>query len=244
MILDKICQVIMLPTKDDPDHKLWLNKETNSLWFDDHGKVSSRFEAQHLYILSDDEINYDDWFYSFNDGNLPKGIYKCDKYYKYISNYLDDCKKIIGTTDKSLKVKDNSNDDIDDAKWARLPINLPDISPSFIQYFVEEWKLKNIIKSVNVKYEILNDVSDNYEIISIGEENIKLSQYNEFLHLKVDRNNYLIINKIVELYYLKNLCQKDKKLRDEVISLCVRARDKGKKDGDILWNEWIKTNLI
>lgn len=44
MVLDKICQIIILPTKDDPNHKLWLNKETNSLWFDNHGKVSSRFE--------------------------------------------------------------------------------------------------------------------------------------------------------------------------------------------------------
>jgi len=68
------------------------------------------YDQQHLYVIDDSTINVGDWFICFVDGNIIKGIHKCVKHQTYPANYLDDCKKIIASTDKSLGLRNLSFD--------------------------------------------------------------------------------------------------------------------------------------
>ena len=118
-----------------------------------HGKdvigIDRYFEAQHLYIISDDEIKDGDYFLADNRLNttsnkgLPNWVLcKCTKVknsWVYCNEIPDEghngdwCKKIIATTDESL--------------------NLPQPSQQFIQKYIEEYNKGNIITDVLVEYD-------------------------------------------------------------------------------------------
>ena len=64
-------------------------------------------EYQDIHFLSDDKIDKDDWFYCFGGLNMEKGIHKSTTYY---FKHLDDCKKIVCSTDKNLRLTSPSDD--------------------------------------------------------------------------------------------------------------------------------------
>lgn len=110
--------------------------------------------AYHLYITSDDEIELsstnEGWFIRShsmtNNVDVVENPIFTSKY-KY--------KKIIATTDKSLKFQ-VGNEDI-----SNMPIfaYLSQPSPQFIRTFVNEYNKKNIIKEVMIEYEEINNNS-------------------------------------------------------------------------------------
>ena len=103
-----------------------------------HGKdvigIDRYFEAQHLYIISDDEIKENNThFYNPHSGQLHISGNHTD----YIAINKNGCKKIIATTDVSL--------------------GLPQPSQQFIQKYVDEYNKGNIITNVLVEYNYFLD---------------------------------------------------------------------------------------
>ena len=120
---DDVCGLLIHKAYDNPKH-LWLSevdtKEDNSIW-----------QPQHLYFISDDEINENDWcidLIAIPMGGKPK-LRKATKDFATDSTWGDnDAKKIIATTNPKL--------------------NLPKPSKEFIKEYCE----KGGVDKVNVEY--------------------------------------------------------------------------------------------
>jgi len=142
----KKCKVVMLPTNEKA--LIYQSKLSKILGIKRDKKIiNSRVIAQHLYILSDNEIKEGDWYYSYllNSRYIaPKGFTK-SKLTNPKSEY-----KIIASTDPSLN------------KWIKLNPgellqSLPSIPQSFIEEYVSEYNKENKIEEVMVKYQPRRD---------------------------------------------------------------------------------------
>ena len=136
----KPSQVIMLLTnnyttifKDIVDNKLYLSKDikgkwdTDKEWFNSYNKT--RYQPQHLYIISDDKIEDGDLHITSDHSGFG--------FRKY---------KIIATTDTSLNYEtpfygmDEDN-------------NFPQPSQQFIEKYIESYNKGEVITDVLVEYE-------------------------------------------------------------------------------------------
>ena len=134
--MKKLAQVVMLPTNEKASLKLGQNRllVNNTFGYDSH------FTNQNLCILSDEEIKEGDWFYDLDT-----------KYIKikqsWENSHLEfNGKKIIATTDRSLKIEIFGLGET-------AMCSLPQPSQSFIEKFVEEYNKGNVITEVMVEYE-------------------------------------------------------------------------------------------
>ena len=108
--------------------------------------IGSTVQFWNLYIISDDEIKENNThFYNPYSGQLHISGNHTD--YEAINK--NGCKKIIATTDTSLKI-DNPNYDIGKLAY----ITLPQPSQQFIQKYIEEYNKGNIITDVLVEYDV------------------------------------------------------------------------------------------
>lgn len=134
----------MLPTNEKAAITMSL---MNILIFGGSHPENNQYKNTHLYILSDEEIKEGDWYLTFQNNEVIGGARKCED-----SSYnFTNCKKIIATTDKSLKIS------IDGNRGNLLPdvsfdIVLPQPPQQFIEYFVFEYNKGNIITEVMVEY--------------------------------------------------------------------------------------------
>ena len=185
----KRSQVVMLPTNEKSlnsvftlrSDKPYLMSEQNSPF---KARIYDTKDLYHtyfnLYIISDDEIKEDDWYYD----NVVLQIRQWRSFMIY--NKLQH-KKVIATTDTSLKI-DNPNYDIGRLAY----INLPQPSQQFIEKYIEEYNKGNIITDVLVEYEYLLD------------DKTVLPYWN----LKVNpKDNTITIKKLKEIYTKEELCQ-------------------------------------
>lgn len=137
----KNCQLIMLPT----NKKANICKKNNKLFFDNLlGEKWSSYNYQHLYVTSDEVINGGDWYVDFRIGYQPiisnTPIHNDKNFF---------CKKIIATTDEGL--------------------NLPKIPISFIDNFVKEYNIGNVIQEVSIELS-----KEEKKIIIKGNNNINI----------------------------------------------------------------------
>lgn len=127
----KDISIVMLPTEKAPNSsdRIWFNK------YEDNYKLiygvvhpTGNYNPQHLYFLSDDEIK-EDWIYDSNFNKITK--HKGESI-TYLKNY---CKKIISSTDESLKISKPFN-----SNWGGLGhslVSLPRPSKEFLKKFCE-----------------------------------------------------------------------------------------------------------
>lgn len=120
-------------------------------------------QAYHLYIISEDKIKIGDWYYN----SLYNEIYQCNNKERYrtviyVNNKLEKVrnKKIIATTDSSLKVSKFSHYS---KNLLKVPVYkdecLPQPSQQFIEHYIEAYNKSEIIKDVLVEY--IKKLSDN-----------------------------------------------------------------------------------
>ena len=152
----KKTQVVMLPTNEKARIiKINCTQQLIYLPTEDWKLPKTPFEYQHLYILSDDEIIESNWFIT-----ATNNIHKCTSVkqeeitFDYESRSMITatvhCKKIIATTDESLKI---NMYDINGVREVDFDINLPQPSQAFIEVFVREYNKGSIITEVMVEYE-------------------------------------------------------------------------------------------
>jgi len=179
----KRVKVVMLPTNEKAP--LWLSKgNTLTLW----GKENNNDKLgdnQHLYILSDEEIKVGDWFYA-DEYSKPEQAKHFDG--KLVNGFVVEfCKKIIATTDSSLRI-------------GKLEVggkieHLPQISQSFIEIFVEEYNKDNVITEVMIEYkEPYNKLVGSKIGSNIG--HFTLTEENKY-RLKINANNTINIKPII-----------------------------------------------
>lgn len=172
----KKAQVIMLPTK---------NKINGSIVKDIMNEVKllhikqkdfcehEDFEAQHLYIISDDEIKEGDWFINlFNNV-----IVQADNWI-----YVSTCKKIIATTNTSLTE--------DKRTYISGLMDKPNILPQPSQQFIEKY-----IESYN-RGDVITDVLVEYETNYLKWKTSELEKLEDTNKLKINSNNTITIKKL------------------------------------------------
>ncbi|MCK9429944.1 MAG: hypothetical protein M0R17_08060 [Candidatus Omnitrophica bacterium] len=133
----KKCKVVLLPTTEK---SFLFTKSNYDLEYNQknpiHGIKYLGWKHQHLYILSDDKIEKDDYIYHRLDSIITKfdGIDNPSDYGYY---------KVIASTDQSLDIqfKDGSGS-----------YTMPGISQSFINTYISEYNKGNKIETVMVEY--------------------------------------------------------------------------------------------
>lgn len=200
--------------------------------------------GQHLYIISNEDIKEGDWYVSYmldisdlsNILTVPDTIKKANfnNTNKFIIElYSKYCKKIIATTDESLKI-DNDITNQTSVIWDKRDIervivgskSLPKPSDSFISKYIEEYNAGRTIANVLVEYEVGKSYS--------GNSGLEVKQW-----LKIDSNNQITIKKV-----------KDSYSREEVIEVLHNSLDAHTTKHTTLrqvfvkqLNNWIKENL-
>lgn len=144
--MEKKCKVVLLPTENKTRiHKAKDNRIICSLG--NYSKDNFDFDSnQHLYILSDDEIKEEDWFYRKEIGFKEISLYKA-------GIQLKNCKKVIATTNPNL-IKEGVAS-IDDK-------------------FVKEY-CNNPVEEVLVEYELYNTKPNALPIYGKFDYKLKLS---------------------------------------------------------------------
>ena len=216
----KKAKVVMLATnKIETESRIGYYKDTLSLGNSKYDKRLSLFRSidgtstpnpQHLYIISDDEIKENNThFYNPHSGQLHISGNHTD----YIAINKNGCKKIIATTDTSLKI-DNPNYDIGKLAY----ITLPQPSQQFIQKYIEEYNRGNIINDVLVEYGIIYE-GRSYDLYNPDKLKVNL------------KNNTITIKKV-----------KDSWNREEILNDIEQAIIQGLDIGQYR-DKWIKENL-
>lgn len=200
-------------------------------------------EEQNLYITSDDEIKEGDWFIELEHIVAPdsefemikeSGIYQRkissqspELFLKegyingvkdsYINNsLLTYCKKIIATTDKSLKVL---------TPYSKEE-GIKEILPSPSKAFIEKYCKLGGIDEVMVEYE-----DNGYEVDMEGRGGSDICWYPDW-QLKINSHNEITIHPV-----------KDSWTREEVEELCRKALFAKGSWYEEEVDEWIEENL-
>lgn len=222
----KKCKCLLLPINEKAEDCFVLRfyKELSfrkGYWTQEYLK-SIDGVAQHLYILSNEEIKEGDWFinrqYFIEKDNKPEyEIWQCDK--NFINS--DDCKKIIATTDSNLgKSKKEYEDDFGLKVEETSYFPLPSISQSFIDIYVSEYN-----KGINIE-EVMVEFNTNWSRNTT--RNVPTND---------DFDEIFVVNpdNTINIQFIK-----DSWTREEVIELCKQAR---KSAGEINIDEWIESHL-
>lgn len=137
----KNAQVIMLPTDKESNITLGLNELlVYTLNKSAIQNLNNDFINQHLYIINDDKIQEDDWVTN------GKVIFQR----KSTVGLSENCKKIIATTDTSLKLISLSHLG---ENWLDVPSPQP--SKKWIEHYISKYNKGVILSDVLVEYELI-----------------------------------------------------------------------------------------
>lgn len=199
---------------------LLSTEDINGVWI-------ARFNKgyNHLYFTSDDEIKEGDWFIKIRGTNNKPSLYREHKQAFMNSEWLNssdvnDCFKVIATTDTSLLIE---------TEFKYLKDILPQPSPQFIAKYVEEYNKGNIIKEVMVEYEPIGNW-----------------RHTEFIHTrdipKVDKSNQITITRIKDSW---NREEHTKALKNAIYQAISYPETfvTGICCDDTKINKWIEENL-
>jgi len=150
----KRAQVIMLPTQLNTCNLVPIIKYINGkLQYLNMEFTNNSLIGQHLYIISDDEIKEGDWILLPNKRitQIPNNIKLKIPFNNFTKGYsLSDCKKIIATTDTSLK-RAVPQEQLGEKFNDYYP--LPKPSQQFIEKYIEFYNKGEVITDVLVEYE-------------------------------------------------------------------------------------------
>jgi len=237
----KKAQVIMLPTEQQTNivlnptiKKLLLTKDWGH---HDHSNKPIKefiyigFVPQHLYIISDDEIKVDDWYYT----TLDKEILKANKDTEVIMNeaninikttYKHTHFKIIATTNTSLSKKNDCDCGATTYEGCSQCLKiLPQLSQQFITNYIESYNKDEVITDVLVEYE-------NNKVTALDKNSKEMWDF--VTKLKINPDNTITIKPT-----------KDSWNREEAKSLIRQYREEAWKNGNTVkvCEDWITKNL-
>lgn len=237
--------LILKPKLEYSDNETYLN----NIYLINSGNaatnVKDKYIFYHIHVLSDEEIKEDDWIY-YKDSNSILHCIEINKQENYIfcRTYnlngekigqgdlnLSSCKKVIATTDTSLKIDKPyinnvhhfGNDSVHFKTLSQIP-------QDFIKYFIKEYNKGNIITEVNVEYE-------HYYNNSIHMD----SGTSPIFKLKISKDNTISILPVKTNFTKEDMLQAyDEGVEKGEYSVIVNASSKVMED---IRNNWIKENL-
>ena len=177
---------------------------------------------QHLYILSDKEIEEGDWFYDLDT-----------KYIKikqsWENSHLDfNCKKIIASTNRSLNTFIESKDGNYTEHGQGYFKELPQPPQSFIEHFVSEYNKGNVITEVMVEYKSIGAYAN--------------PKYDSDYQLKINSDNTINISMPKDSWSREEV----KQLFDKWNDIVYKGYYVAKKDLETVLDysdKWIEENL-
>jgi hypothetical protein len=228
MEVKRECMVMLLPTEKAEIGTIMKSIKLSSLHDDDIDKPigslvlnknysvtksNDYWQAQHLYILSSDEIKKGDWYID-DTSTVRKAVTDDKDYWDRRPNYF----KIISTTDSSL--------------------GLPQPSPQFIQKYVELYNRGEVIERCLVSYKRVCSrcKSDDFDECWSAKE-CSDGRYDE-LRLLVDKNNYITITKVKESWSRDETVR----LIQRAITLGMQC-ERDRVDSNEVFLQFIKQNL-
>lgn len=156
-------KVVLVPTKNESNIAFYQEGTSyNKPVLQIVKYTSSDYTYQHIHILSDEDIKEGDWYICWLTVNGIPTDYEL--YQATIKDSVDlfssanNYKKIIATTDSSLKIEGECK--IRSGKRIeRFPTEsmLPQIPSSYIQYYIEQYNKGNVIEEVVVEHEYNTD---------------------------------------------------------------------------------------
>lgn len=214
----KRAQVIILPT----ENKTYIGKHLEDevylslyTWYLKTLNIPNKRQGQHLYIISDDEIKEGDWFINLFNNVVVQA-------HNWI--YVSTCKKIIATTDTSLKINNITRQLENDAPNI---ISLPQPSQQFIEKYIESYNNGEVITNVLVDYKtnILYPMIENNNLI------LKVNTKDNTITIKKLKDNWNLEEiKSILLQFAKD-CNENEDL--------IRYYNRDYKN----LNNWIQKNL-
>lgn len=151
-------KVVMLATdnkinalKGYSDKSILFNYKEEYKTLQAEGEYTSYF---HLYFTSNEEIKEGDWYIWLDNNQICQGEEHIDIVNKHINN--GDCRKIIATTDSSLKLECRGcrfNKNSPGIIYTCSCQTLPQPSKEFIQLFIESYNKGEVITDVLVEVE-------------------------------------------------------------------------------------------
>jgi hypothetical protein len=191
----KRAKVVMLPTNKPSklgDLATYQGKSLAKVIKEGVNLKNTTVQFWNLYIISDDKIKVGAWV--INKWNEIHQITKNDG-----EEYIKTCKKIITTTDTSLKI-DNPNYDIGRLAY----INLPQPSQQFIEKYIEEYNKGNIITDVLIEYELISN--EEYFGNTVNPDN-DVPYFDEKLKIN-PKDNTITIKKVKDSYTREEMINK------------------------------------
>ena len=205
--MKKKCKVVMLTTKKTcPKNGIFINVNGNPVQAAYYNPMKKQ---QHLYIISDDEIEVGDWVYNTKLNKLwqHKG--------KNVAVVSISNKKVIASTDSELfQTTDYKEFDLVDGDKGSMEARkqLPQIPESFIKAYVEaggidevmvEYDTQNFLDKSNGLFEekeLINGLklTDNNEVIILMLEEKMYSRDEVIRLLNDDRAEWTDFNKWIE----------------------------------------------
>lgn len=207
----KKCKVIMLPTTTEPYTMPYSDNIPTSniikgltdgvnysrgIWYKENYSINnySKQMYQHLYIISDDEIKEGDWVYWTDPEGLTsdinqvvsiEGIIVLLSYPNHSETecFIDECNKIIATTDKSLMDR-------------KPPMSyLPQPSKAFIEKYCKVGGIDEVMVEYEGYYPKVDNEEYSYIVNTLG---IPFEDYKQPLEykLKVNSHNEITIHSI------------------------------------------------
>lgn len=231
---------IILSTKGMSNFQLVAedNKIYPSLFNRDnpHDLIDNLGNNQHLYIISDEKIEEENWVYekNLNQETHIYEVYKridrlCFFRFRNVPIFLDkdsnNAKKIIASTDPSIKFP--TPDSLDLYPFSYTQKKYPQ---TFIDYFISEYNKENKIEKVEVEYEKL--ASYGRVLLPCSPHNTKensdMSIYKDYI--KINPDNTINIKPL-----------KDSWSREEVIEILKKFRKETYNGYSA--EKWISKNL-
>jgi hypothetical protein len=211
MEVKRECMVMLLPTEKAEIGTIMKSIKLSSLHDDDIDKPigslvlnknysvtksNDYWQAQHLYILSSDEIKKGDWYID-DTSTVRKAVTDDKDYWDRRPNYF----KIISTTDSSL--------------------GLPQPSPQFIQKYVELYNRGEVIEKCLVSYqEFINSsplsISKNPSQHNISQSIVDKNNYITITKVKDNFSRDETVRLIQRAITLGMQCERDRVDSNEV----------------------------
>lgn len=226
----KRANVIMLPTNNNLEFPYVaqnvFNKQltiVNSTF-----AINCELQNQHLYIISDDQIKEGDWFYS-KTNNIINNNYNL---FIKRENHIISFKKIIGTTDTSLKISKFSHYSQD---LMKIAVYKDYLLPQLSQQFIEKY-----IKFYN-KNEVITDVLIDYEDY-ILQHMFKPQEYKQRIKIN-PKNNTITIKKLKNNWNRKEIVELIEKVFDDCTIMQHNSNIQPLVIVNKSYKDWIKNNL-
>lgn len=220
----KKCKLVMLPSNQKAYFAInstgkmrnYIDSKDRPYQYKDEYNLS--YVNQHLYILSDDEITEGCWFYADEYSKPEKATHVNNT---FVNGFIKSaCKKIIATTDISLKTEIFGLGET-------AMCSLPQPSQSFLEVFVKEYNKGNVIKEVMIEYDVitLNEDWSQKPVVITNEYKLKINS----------KDNTITIKRV-----------KDSWNREEVIALFKKYIEDKENSITSKYNgfdNWIEQNL-